>query len=124
MTEAEYIDLFKVIRYVLPFVSLMKEIGFVLKLQGNAPTVLCSLFKKNYNAVTVYKNNQGAIALMVSLQMLPCTKHITIKYHHFQSFVANGDKKKHVDTKEQIVDIFTQPLDYELFRNIRYKLNS
>ena len=43
---------------VLPFLSLMKEIEFVLKLQGDTPTVLCSLFK---NPVTVYKENQGAI---------------------------------------------------------------
>ena len=32
-------------RDILPFVSLMKEIDFVLKLQGDAPTVLCSLFE-------------------------------------------------------------------------------
>ena len=51
-------------------------------------------------------------------------KHIVIKYHHFQSFVANGDVEiKHVDTKEYIADIFMKPLDSELFGYLRYKLN-
>ena len=34
--EAEYIALSQAMRYVLPFVSLMKEIEFVLKLQGES----------------------------------------------------------------------------------------
>ena len=56
--------------------------------------------------------------------MLPLKKHIAIKYHHFQSFVENGDVKiEHVDIKEQIADIFMKPLDSELFGYIRYKIN-
>ena len=99
-------------RDVLPFVSLMKVTEFVLKIQGDAMTVLCSLFEKPVMPVTVYEDNQGAISLAVSLQMRPRTNHISIKYHHFRSFFTNGDVKiKHVDTKEQIADIFTKPLD-------------
>ena len=56
--------------------------------------------------------------------MLPCTKHIAIKYHHFQRFVTNADVKiNHINTKEQITDIFRKPLYYEFFGYIRYKLN-
>ena len=107
---------------VFPFVGLMKEIEFVLKLQGFNPTVMCSIFE---NPVTFYEDNQGAIALAVSLQMRFCTKHIAIKYHHFRSFVTNGNVKiKHVNMKEQIADIFTMLLDSELFRYLRYKINS
>ena len=80
-------------RDVLPFFCLMKEIEFLLKLQGDTPAVLCSLFENPVTQVTVYEDNQGVIALAVSLQMRPRTKHNTIKYHHFQSFVANGDVK-------------------------------
>ena len=47
----------------------MKEIEFVLKLQGDALTVLCGLFEKPVTPVTVYEDNQGAIALMFSLKM-------------------------------------------------------
>ena len=104
--------------------SLMQEIELVLKLQGDAPKLLCSLFKKPVLLVTVYKDNQGVIVLEVYLQMQPCTKHIDIKYHHFRSFVVNGDVKiKHVDTKGQIADIFTKPLDSELFGYLIYNIN-
>ena len=95
----------------------MKEIEFVLKLQGGTPAVLCSIFK---NPVTVYKDNQGTIALTVSPQIWPRTKHIAIKYHHFWSFVANGEIDiQHFDTKEQIKDIFTKQLYSELFGYLR-----
>ena len=56
--------------------------------------------------------------------MLPCMKHIAIKYHQLKSFVVIGDVDiKHVDTKEYIADIFTKSLDYELFWYLHYKLN-
>ena len=68
---------------VLPFVSIMEEIEFVLNLQGEIPTVLCSLIE---NPVTVHKYNQGAIVLVVFPQMQPRTKSIAIKYHQFNFF--------------------------------------
>ena len=73
---------------ILPLVSLMKEIDFVLYLQGNTTKVLCRLFE---NLFTVYKENQGEIALLVAPQIRHHTKDIAIKYHHFRSFVANSD---------------------------------
>ena len=82
-TEAEYIAWSKLMRDILPFVSLMKEIEFVLRIQWDAPTVLCSLFGKTVTPVIVYKDNEGSIALTFSLQIKPHTKHISIKYHHF-----------------------------------------
>ena len=119
--EAEYISLSQLMTGVLTFVSLMKYIYFVLKLQKDTPTVLCSIFE---NPVTVQNENQGSIALAVYRQMRPRTKHILIKYHHFRSFVLNVDVEiKYVETKEQIVDIFTKLLYSELFVYIRYKLN-
>ena len=91
----------------------MKDIEFVLKLQVDDLKLLCSLFKKS---VTVYDGNQGSIAISVAPQIQSRTKHIAIKYHHFQSFVANGDAEiQHIDTKKQIAYIFTKPLDPELF---------
>ena len=57
--------------------------------------------------------------------MGPHTKHIAIKYHQFRIFVVNSDiETQHIDTKEQIADIFMKLLDYELFIYLRYKLNS
>ena len=43
-TEAEYIALSQSMRGVLHFVSLMKEIYFILELQGDSSKVLCNLF--------------------------------------------------------------------------------
>ena len=84
-------------RDVLPFVILMKEIEFVPKLQRDTLTMLCSIFG---NPVTFYKDNQGAITLPVSPQMRPHTKYIAINYHHFRSFITNGDVEiKHDSTK-------------------------
>ena len=91
-------------KYVLPFVSLMKEIGFVTKLQIDTLKILCRIFE---NQSTVYEDNKREITLSVSPQMKPRTKHITIKNHHFQSFIVNGDVDiKNVDNKEQIANIF------------------
>ena len=99
----------------------MKEIGIVLKLQEDTPTAFFRLFE---NWVTLYKDNQGSIALVVSSQMRPHMKHIAIKYHHLCSFVAHSDVDiKHVDTKEHIADIFMKSLDSELFIYLHYKLN-
>ena len=99
-------------RYVLPFVSLIQNIEFALNIQGNTPTVLCSILKK----VTIHKYNKGAIALAFDPHMRPSTNHIVIKYHHFRSFVANCDVEiQHIYTKEQIADIFTKLIDSELF---------
>ena len=67
----------------LNFFSLMKEIEFVLNLQGDTMTVLFSLFE---NPITVHEDNQGVIKLAVAMQMQPGTKHIAIKYHHFWKF--------------------------------------
>ena len=64
----------------ITFVSLMREIEFLIKMQRYTPRALCSIFE---NTVTFYEDNQGAIALAVSLQMIPRTKHIAIKYHNF-----------------------------------------
>ena len=56
--EDEYISLSQVMRYVLTFVSLMKEIEIVIKLQVDIPKVLCSIFEKPLTPVKVYEDNQ------------------------------------------------------------------
>ena len=120
-TKVEYIALSQTMRDILPIVSLIKYIEFVLKLQGETPEVMCSIFEK---LVTFCEDNQGTIVLAVYPQMQPHTKHIAIKYHHFCSFVSHGYVDiKHVDTKEHIADIFMKPLDSELFIYLHYKLN-
>ena len=86
--QAEYIALYQATRDVFLFVSLMKEIEFVLNVQGGTPTVLCICFK---NPGTVHEDDQGAIPILVSPQMRLRKNQTAIKYHYFRSFVANGD---------------------------------
>ena len=43
--EVEYIALYQAMRDVLTFVTLMKDIEFVLKLQRGTPTVLHSILE-------------------------------------------------------------------------------
>ena len=61
-----YIALFQLMRYVVLFVSLMKDIELLFKLQHGTPKVMCSHFEKS---VTVTEENQGEIALAIASQM-------------------------------------------------------
>jgi hypothetical protein len=48
------------------------------------------------------------------------TKHMNIKYHHFREAVQNGKVTIHpIDTLDQLADIFTKPLKFELFESLR-----
>ena len=61
---------------------------------------------------------------MVDPQIVPHNKHIAIKYHNFQSFVANSDAEtKNIADKEHITDIFTKLLYPWLFGCLRYTIN-
>ena len=64
-----------------------------------------------------FEDNSGAYELARVPKMRPRTKHINQKYHHFRSYVA--DKKIQVfqiPTEEQLGDLFTKPLPYDLFQ--------
>jgi hypothetical protein len=51
------------------------------------------------------------------------TKHIPIKFHFLREQVSQKVVKvEYVDTKEQIVDIFTKPLPRSTFAYLRQKL--
>ena len=83
--------------------------------------MVCTIFEK---PVTVHEYNQGAIVLSVAPKMRPHYKYTAIKYHYFQDFAADGDVEiKHVDTKEQIADIFIKPLDTKFFGYLCCNLN-
>ena len=53
------------------------------------------------------------------------TKYITIKYHYLRELVPDKEvKMEYVNTKEQIVDIFTKPLPKDAHEYLRCKLLS
>ena len=95
--QAKYVAPLQSIRGVLPFVIIRNKIYFLLKLQGDTPKVLCSIFE---NTFTFHEDNQGAVTLAVSLSMRSHTKYIAIKYPHFRIFFTDGDIEiQHIDIK-------------------------
>ena len=51
------------------------------------------------------------------------TKHIAIKYHFLRELVQDKEVKlDYLNTKEQIIDIFTKPLPKDEFLHLRGKL--
>ena len=64
-------------RKVLNFVALMKELLFIFDVHLQNKEVFCKVFKDNQICITVEKYNK----------LSSRTKHIYIKYHHYQSFV-------------------------------------
>ena len=77
------------------------------------PTIKCK----------VYEDNQSTIAIAKASSMLPRTKHIGLKCHHFKQFVLNGlIDIKYVSTEEQVGDIFTKPLPPSAFTYLCHKL--
>ena len=100
-------------REVIPMMTLLEEINEVFPIGKKTPKVHCKVWEDNESCIKVVKNEN----------FTPRTKHIAIKYHHFRSFIKNGNISVHsIDTKEQTADIFTKPLDESLLKYLRLKL--
>ena len=109
-TESEYIALSQAMREVIPFMNLMMEVNDIFTLNHSKPVFHCKVFEDNNSCIKVAE----------SPKFTPRTKHIAIKYHHFRSFVANKTISiLPIDTKDQLADIFTKPLDRVIFTKLR-----
>jgi hypothetical protein len=52
------------------------------------------------------------------------TKHIAIRYHFLRDHQQKGDIEiAYINTKDQLADIFTKPLDEQSFTKLRHELN-
>ena len=68
-------------------------------------------------------DNTSAINLSKNPILHSRTKHIEIRHHFLEDHVEKGDHiLEFVDTKNQLVDIFTKPLPKENFFAIRREL--
>ena len=116
--EAEYIALSHALREAIPIQNLSKEINCVFPLHMPTPDF----------CLTVHEDNLSTIAMAESIKFTPRTKHIAIKYHHFRSRVQStynptGDIRiRWVESKKQLADIFTKPLDDPTFFQLRHML--
>ena len=112
-TEAVHIVLSQAVREVLPLMQLLRELSPIFHINKRKPELFCEIFE----------DNRSTIAVAESKKYTPRTKHIALKYHHFRRYVHDGTLKIHpIDTKEQIADIFTKPLDTPTFTFLRKKL--
>ena len=101
-------------RELIPFTGLVEELNEIFNKDKIKPIVKCKLFE----------DNNGALELVRVPKYRPRTKHIALNYHHFRNFVKEGKVEiLHIDTKQQIGDIFTKGIsDVVLFKHLRHKL--
>jgi Reverse transcriptase (RNA-dependent DNA polymerase) len=110
-TEAEYVALSQSLREVIPTLELLSELkGSNFAYNDGIPTVHCKAFEDNI----------GAVEMARLPKMIPRTKHINIKYHHFRGAVEKGlISIQHINTKLQLADILTKPLTTQIFEFLR-----
>ena len=74
------------------------------------------------NPITINYDNTSAIIISKNVVINYKTKHIPIKHHILRDqFTQKVVKTVYIDTKEQIVDIFTKPFPRSTFENLRQK---
>jgi hypothetical protein len=74
--------------------------------------------------VPLLYDNESAIRMADNPVKHSRTKHIVIRYHFLRDHQQKGDIKiAYVNTKEQLADIFTKPLDEQTFTKLRHELN-
>jgi len=75
------------------------------------------------NVLTLYCDNLSAINISKNPIQHSRTKHIDIRHHFIRDLVEEKVVTlEHVDTKEQLEDIFTKALDAKQFEKLRGKL--
>jgi hypothetical protein len=86
--------------------------------------MLCKDFHVDVDdAVLLYEDNQGAIAMSINSVMHSTAKHISIKQHFIREKVQNGDVRlEYISTVDMIADALTKALSKVTFLNLRCKL--
>src|SRR5699024_9496829 len=69
-------------------------------------------------------DNESAIRMADNPVEHSRTKHIAIQYHFLRDHQQKGDIEiSYINTKDQLADIFTKPLDEQTFTKLRHELN-
>ena len=85
--------------------------------------VLVGLFDAQIDVTDIFCDNQIYIKMVYNLVFHDNMKHIEVRYHYIWDMVQKGDVKlKYVPTKEQVADVFTNPLSHVNFDYFQYKL--
>uniref|UniRef100_A0AAV1TL57 Copia protein n=1 Tax=Peronospora matthiolae TaxID=2874970 RepID=A0AAV1TL57_9STRA len=74
-------------------------------------------------AIKMYEDNQGSIALAKNPEFHKRTKHIDIRYHFVREKVESGEVVlEYCPTQDMLVDMMTKPIAAVQFENIRDRL--
>jgi hypothetical protein len=77
-----------------------------------------------FSKVSLLCDNESAIRMADNPVEHSCTKHIAIRYHFLRDHQQKGDIEiAYINTKEQLADIITKPLDEKTFTKLRIELN-
>jgi hypothetical protein len=81
-------------------------------------------FGYNLSKVPLLCDNESAIRMADNPVEHSCTKLIDIQYHFLRDHQQKGDiEVYHINTENQLADIFTKPLDEKTFCRLRSELN-
>ena len=106
-TEAEYMALSETIQEAERLKAFMCELGEVT---GN-------------DTLTVYGDNQGAIALAKNSEFHKHTRHIDIRYHFVREKIEDGQVAlEYCPTQDMLADIMTKPIPATQLCTLRSKL--
>jgi hypothetical protein len=78
----------------------------------------------NLSKVSLLCDNESAIRMADNPVEHSRTKHIDIRHHFLRDHQQKGDiEVYHINTENQLADIFTKPLDEKTFCRLRSELN-
>lgn len=85
--------------------------------------LLKDLHQPTNEAISLYCNNQSAIRLAENPVFHARTNHVEVHYHFIREKVLQEEiKLKHVDTTEQVADLFTKGLSGNKFESFSHQL--
>jgi hypothetical protein len=113
-TESEYIGISYALREVIPIMELLKEMKQLkFPIKQTKPQIHCKVFE----------DNSGALEMAKTHKYRPRTKHLNVKLHHFRDYVTRGEISIHkIDTKEQLADYLTKPVNLDILEHLRPKV--
>ncbi|MCO5578122.1 hypothetical protein L7F22_031960 [Adiantum nelumboides] len=75
------------------------------------------------NAITIYTDNQSALAVARNPVFHACTKHIEVHYHYVRERLLAGEiSLAYVPTQDNLADLFTKALSREKLEAFRKAL--
>ena len=85
--------------------------------------LLQELHMPQEKSTKIYVDNKSAIALAKNPVYHKRSKHIDTRFHFIRDHIKNKEVEiHHVKTSEQVADILTKPLKFEIFQQLRRKL--